>query len=70
MASGGWTFGLTGACLAVGAVVLLFYRDMSTMDPWYLLLIAGVSAGLSFLVGYVLGYLTGSGLVPSSEDRE
>ena len=68
--SRGLVYGLSGAVLAAGALVLFYYRDMSTMDPWYmLLLVAGVS-GVSFTVGYVAGYISEIGLQPPSKDRE
>jgi zinc transporter ZupT len=70
METGGWTYALMGAILASGGLVLFFYRDMNTMDPWYMVLFVGTTLGLSTLVGYVLGYLTNEGLEPSSEDRE
>ncbi|NIU49427.1 MAG: hypothetical protein GWN74_10110, partial [Thermoplasmata archaeon] len=45
-------------------------RDMNTLSPWYLLLFVVGTAFVSFLVGYILGYLTEEGLEPTSEDRE
>jgi hypothetical protein len=70
MVSDGWTYGLVGAVLFAGGLLLLFYRDMNTMDPWYMLLFLSITVGISFLVGYVLGYLADKGLGPFSEDRE
>ncbi|UCC93874.1 MAG: hypothetical protein JSW25_04180 [Thermoplasmata archaeon] len=59
-----------GALLALGGVLLVYYGEMNTMDPWYLLLLVVTTGGLSFTVGYVLGYLADKGLGPSSEGRE
>jgi hypothetical protein len=56
--------------LAAGGLLLLYHRDMNSMDPWYLLLFVAITLGMSFLVGYVLGYLGDKGLGPSSEGRE
>jgi hypothetical protein len=70
MARDGWTVGLAAAMLGIGAVALLYWGDMVTIDPWYMVLFVGGTAGISFLVGYVLGYLTETGIEPSSEDRE
>jgi hypothetical protein len=61
----------TGAVLlAVGAGLLLFYRDINTMDPWYLALLVIGTVIVSFTVGYVLGYVTEDGTVPGSDSRE
>ncbi len=70
MGTSGWTYGLVGAILAVGGLLLLMYRDMNTIDPWYLLLLVAGTAGVSFSVGTILGYLTEKGLEPTSDDRE
>jgi len=61
---------LVGAGLMAGALVLFHYRDMSTIDPWYMLMLVGGASGISFLVGYVAGYLPDMRKDPSSEDRE
>lgn len=70
MGTAGWAYGLVGAVLAAGGLLLLHHRDMNTMDPWYLLLLVIGTAGVSFGVGLVLGHLTDDGLEPSSGDRE
>ena len=56
--------------LAAGAALLVHHRSTSTMDPWYLLLLVLGVSGVSFTVGWVLGYLTESGAEPGSEGRE
>ena len=63
-------YGLPAALLGAGAALLLYYRDMVNIDPWYMLLLVGGTAGVSFGVGYVLGHLTERGIGPSSGDRE
>ena len=70
MTTRGLRYGLPAALLGAGAAVLLYYRDMVTIDPWYMLLLVGGTAGVSFVVGYALGHLTESGIEPSSGDRE
>ena len=70
MTTRGLTYGLPAALLGAGAVLLLYHRDMITIDPWYMLLLVGSTAGVSFGVGYALGHLTQSGIEPSSGDRE
>ena len=69
MARGGLAHGLAAALLGAGAVVLLLYRDRAGIDPWYLSLLVGGTAGVSFCVGYVLGYLTEGGMGSSPRDR-
>jgi hypothetical protein len=51
-------------------VVLLIRREEYTIDPWYAALLVVGTAGVSFGVGWALGYLTESGLTPGSEGRE
>jgi hypothetical protein len=63
-------FGLGAALLAVGAAVLLFYRDINTMNVWYLALLVIGTVIVSFTVGYVLGYVTEDGTIPGSDSRE
>ena len=63
-------FGIGAVLLAVGAAVLLFYRDINTMDVWYLALLVIGTVIVSFTVGYVLGYVTEDGTVPGSDPRE
>jgi len=63
-------FGIGAALLAVGAALLLFYRDINTMDVWYLALLVIGTVIVSFTVGYVLGYVTEDGTVPGSDSRE
>lgn len=62
--------GIGAALLAVGAAPLLFYRDINTMDVWYLALFVIGTVIISFTVGYVLGYVTEDGTVPGSNSRE
>lgn len=50
--------GLAGAVLAVGAVVLVLWRDLGDIDLLYLLLLVGGTAGVSFTVGYVAGLVS------------
>ena len=50
--------------------MLLLFRDEASIDPWYMALLVLGTAGVSFGVGWVLGYLTESGLDPGSEGRE
>ena len=63
-------FGIGAVLIAVGAAVLLFYRDINTMDVWYLALLVIGTVIVSFTVGYVLGYVTEDGTVPGSDPRE
>ncbi len=63
-------FGFGAALLAVGAALLLCYRDINTMDVWYLALLVIGAIIISFTVGYVLGYLTEDGMVPGPDSRE
>ena len=63
-------FGLGAALLAVGAALLLIFRDNNTMDVWYLILLVIGTVIISFTVGYVLGYVTEDGAVPGSDSRE
>lgn len=62
--------GFAGALLLAGAAVLILYRDMVTIDPWYVVLLLVGSAGASFTVGYIAGFLTEGGFGPSSDERE
>lgn len=70
MGASGWTYGLVGAILAAGGLMLFLYRDMNTLDPWYFLLLVAGTLVVSFVVGYILGYFTEKGLEPTSDDRE
>jgi hypothetical protein len=70
LAVDGRHLGLVALALGVGATALLLYRDHLTMDPWYLLLLVVGVTGISFAVGWVLGYLTESGIAPGPGDRE
>ena len=63
-------FGLVAALLSVGAGLLLYYRDINTMDVWYLALLVIGTIIISFTVGYVLGYVTEDGAVPGSDPKE
>ncbi len=63
-------FGLGAALLAVGAALLLYYRDINTMDVWYLALLVIGTIIISFTVGYVLGYVTEDGTAPGSDSKE
>lgn len=63
-------FGLGAALLAVGAALLLYYRDINTMDVWYLALLVIGTIIISFTVGYVLGYLTEDETAPGSDSKE
>ncbi len=63
-------FGLVAALLSVGAGLLLYYRDINTMDVWYLALLVIGTIIISFTVGYVLGYVTEDGAVPGSDPEE
>ena len=63
-------FGFVGALLAVGAALLIIYRDINTMDVWYLALLVIGTIIISFTVGYVLGYVTEDGAVPGSDPEE
>ncbi len=63
-------FGLGAALLSVGAAVLLYHRDINTMDVWYLALLVIGTVIISFTVGYVLGYITEDGTVPGSDLKE
>ncbi len=63
-------FGLGAALLAVGAALLLYYRDINTMDVWYLSLLVIGTIIISFTVGYVLGYLTEDETAPGSDSKE
>ena len=65
-----WSYGLGAALIAVGGVALFHYREWSSIDPWYLAFIILGTAGMSFAVGWTLGYLTGSGLEPGTGPRE
>ena len=62
--------GLGAALLAVGAALLLFYRDINTMGVWYLALLVIGTTIISFTVGYILGYVTETGTDPGSDPRE
>jgi hypothetical protein len=62
--------GVAGALLLAGAAVLLLYRDMVSIDPWYMLLLLGGTAGASFAVGYIAGFLTEGGFGPPPDGRE
>lgn len=62
--------GLGAALLAVGAAVLLFYRDINTMNVWYLALLVIGSTIISFTVGYVLGYVTEKETDHGSDPKE
>ena len=63
-------FGLGAALLGVGAALLLYYRDINTMDVTYLALLVIGTIIISFTVGYVLGYLTEDGTTPGSDSKE
>ena len=63
-------FGLVAVLLSVGAGLLLYYRDINTMDVWYLALLVIGTIIISFTVGYVLGYVTEDGAVPGSDPEE
>ncbi len=63
-------FGLGAALLAAGAALLLHYRDINTMDVWYLALLVIGTIIISFTVGYVLGYLTEDETAPGSDSKE
>ena len=63
-------FGLGAALLGVGAALLLYYRDINTMDVTYLALLVIGTIIISFTVGYVLGYLTEDGTTPGSDPKE
>ena len=65
-----WSYGLAGALLGTGGVTLFYYREWNSIDPWYLGLILLGTAGMSFGVGWTLGHLTESGLVPGSGPGE
>lgn len=65
-----WSYGLGASLLAVGGVALYQYREWNSMDPWYLALLLLGTAGMSFSVGWVLGYLTGTGLAPGADPGE
>jgi hypothetical protein len=69
MVSTGTTYGLGAALLGVGGAVLFLYGDLATIDPWYMTLLVGMVSGMSFIVGYVLGYITDRGIAPGSEER-
>ncbi len=63
-------FGIGATLLAIGAASLLFYRDINTMDVWYLALLVIGTIIISFTVGYILGYLTEVGTGPGSDRRK
>ncbi len=63
-------FGLGAALLGVGAALLLYYRDINTMDVTYLALLVIGTIIISFTVGYVLGYLTEDETAPGSDSKE
>lgn len=63
-------FGLVAVLLSVGAGLLFYYRDINTMDVWYLALLVIGTIIISFTVGYVLGYVTEGGAVPGSDPKE
>lgn len=62
-----WTYELAGILLAIGAALLLSFREHNTLDARYLLLLVAGAAGISWTVGYVMGYLTEKGLEPTGE---
>lgn len=62
--------GLAGAVLAAAAAVLLAFRGSLTMGVTDLLLMVVAVTGISFAVGWVLGYLTESGMSPGPGQRE
>jgi hypothetical protein len=61
---------LSGAVLAAAAVVLFALRDSLTMEVQDLLLLVALVTGISFAVGWVLGYLAEGGLAPGPGERE
>lgn len=65
-----WVYGLVGAALAAGGLALLLFNELNTIPVPYLVLLVGGTVGVSFAVGYVLGYVAESGLWPSSRTRE
>jgi len=61
---GSWTYELAAGLLAIGAALLLHFRQHNTLEEWYLLLLLAGATIISFTVGFVLGYLTERGLEP------
>lgn len=66
----GWTFGLGGVLLAVVGLLLFIHRELNSMEARYLALLVLGTVGVSFAVGWVLGFLTESGTEPGSRTRE
>ena len=66
----GWTFGLGGVLLAITGLVLFIHRDLNSMEVGYIALLVLGTIGVSFAVGWVLGFLTESGTEPGSRTRE
>lgn len=62
--------GLAVAFLAAGALILVLRWDLMGIEAPYLALMLGGISLVSFVVGYVMGYLTEDGLVPGPEGRE
>ncbi len=61
---------LVVSLLAAGAVLLATRWELMGIEPPYLaLLFIGISL-VSFIVGYVMGYLTEDGLAPGSDERD
>jgi len=70
MTSGSLWHALAASLLAAGAVLLATRWELMGIEPPYLaLMLIGISL-VSFMVGYVMGYLTEDGLAPGSEERE
>jgi hypothetical protein len=65
-----WLFGLGALLLAAGAIAIYLYRDSSSMElPLLASMTSGISA-VSFIVGYVLGYLVDRNGAEEPPDRD
>jgi hypothetical protein len=65
-----WTYGLGGILLGLGAVALLMFRDQGSLGWQLVALVLGGTTGISFVVGYVMGYIAESGLGPGSREGQ
>jgi hypothetical protein len=63
-----WFYATGALLLGVGGAALVLLRDLGSLEPHLVALILGGTSGISFVVGYVMGYIAEGGLGPGPKD--